>query len=163
MNTHNHAVATSRVATAPVGRRTVLAGIGAGAAVLAVAPKMALADKAAADDMIGKLLGGVKAQDGKVRIKLPQIAENGNTVPFTVTVDSPMTEASYVKAIHVVADGNPTPNVASFFFSPTGKAEVSMRMRLGKTQNVVAVAQMSDGTAYHASQEVKVTIGGCGG
>lgn len=144
-------------------RRTVLAGIGAGAAAMAMTPKLALADKAAADEMISKLIEGVKPQDGKVRIKLPQIAENGNTVPFTVTVDSPMTEASYVKAIHVVADGNPAPGVASFYFTPTGKAEVSMRMRLGKTQDVRAVALMSDGTAWQVSQEIKVTIGGCGG
>ncbi|CAA7622966.1 thiosulfate oxidation carrier protein SoxY [Magnetospirillum sp. UT-4] len=149
--------------TSAVTRRTVLAGIGAGAAAMAVAPKLAHADKAAADDSLAKLLGGVKPHDGKVKIKLPQIAENGNTVPFTVTVDSPMTEASYVKAIHVVAEGNPTPGVASFYFTPTGKAEVSMRMRLGKTQDVRAVALMSDGTAWQASQEVKVTIGGCGG
>ena len=146
-----------------VNRRAVLAGIGAGATVMAVAPKLARADKAAADEMISKLVGGAKPQDGKVRIKLPQIAENGNTVPFTVTVDHPMTEASYVKAIHVVADGNPSPGVASFYFTPTGKAEVSMRMRLGKTQDVRAVALLSDGTAWQVSQEIKVTIGGCGG
>lgn len=146
-----------------VNRRTVLAGIGAGAAAMAIAPKLARADKASADEMVSKLIGGVKPQDGKVKIKLPQIAENGNTVPFTVTVDSPMTEASYVKAIHVLADGNPAPGVASFYFTPTGKAEVSMRMRLGKTQNVQAVALLSDGTAWQVSQEIKVTIGGCGG
>lgn len=149
--------------TNSVTRREILAGIGAGAAIMAVAPRVALADKAATDEMIAKLLAGAKLQESKVKIKLPQIAENGNTVPFTVTVDSPMTEANYVKAIHVLAEGNPSPSVASFYFTPTGKAEVSMRMRLGKTQDVRAIALMSDGTAYHASQEVKVTIGGCGG
>ena len=152
-----------RATTSGVSRRTVLAGLGAGAAAMAVAPRVALADKAATDEAIAKILGGVKAQDGKVKIQLPQIAENGNTVPFTVSVDSPMTEASYVKAIHVVAEGNPSPQVASFTFTPTGKATVSMRMRLGKTQDVRAVALMSDGTAWEARQEVKVTIGGCGG
>ena len=146
-----------------VNRRAVLAGIGAGAAALAVAPKLALADKAAADELISKVLGGIAPKDGKVKIKLPQIAENGNTVPFTISVDHPMTEASYVKAIHVLADGNPLPAVASFYFTPTGKAEVSMRMRLGKTQDVRAIALLSDGTAWQASQEIKVTIGGCGG
>lgn len=144
-------------------RRTVLAGIGAGAAAMAVAPTLAHADKAEADQLLSKLSGGAAAQDGKVRIKLPQIAENGNTVPFTVSVDSPMTEADHVKAVHVVAEGNPSPAVASFYFTPTGKAEVSMRMRLGKTQIVRAVAQMSDGSVWQAAQEVKVTIGGCGG
>ncbi|MGE5547376.1 MAG: thiosulfate oxidation carrier protein SoxY [Solirubrobacterales bacterium] len=145
-----------------VDRRTVLAGIGAGAA-LAAAPRFALADKAAADELVAKLAGGAKPQAGKVQIKLPQIAENGNTVPFTVVVDHPMTPASYVKAVHVVAEGNPSPQVASFTFSPTGKAEVSMRMRLGKTQDVRAIALLSDGSVYEARQEVKVTIGGCGG
>jgi len=146
-----------------VNRRDVLAGIAAGAAIITVTPKLALADKAEADAMITKLTEGAKPQDGKVKIKLPQIAENGNTVPFTVTVDHPMTAASYVKAIHVVADGNPSPGVASFYFTPTGKAEVSMRMRLGKTQDVRAIAVLSDGSAWQVAQEIKVTIGGCGG
>lgn len=146
-----------------VNRRDVLAGIAAGAAIITVTPKLALADKAEADAMITKLTSGAKPQDGKVKIKLPQIAENGNTVPFTVTVDHPMTEASYVKAIHVLAEGNPSPGVASFYFTPTGKAEVSMRMRLGKTQDVRAIAVLSDGSAWQVAQEIKVTIGGCGG
>jgi sulfur-oxidizing protein SoxY len=146
-----------------VSRRTVLAGIGVGAAAATLAPRLALADKAATDDYLGKMTGGAKIQDGKVKLKLPQIAENGNTVQFTVTVDSPQTEADHVKAIHIVAEGNPSPGVASFHFTPTGKPEVSMRMRLGKTQNVRAVAVMADGSAYQAVQEVKVTIGGCGG
>lgn len=146
-----------------VTRRSVLAGIGAGAAATLVAPKAAMADKAATDDAIAKLAGGAKPQEGKIKIQLPQIAENGNTVPFTVSVDSPMTEANYVKAIHVMAEGNPSPQVASFHFTPTGKATVSMRLRLGKTQDVRAIALMSDGSVWEAKQEVKVTIGGCGG
>jgi sulfur-oxidizing protein SoxY len=152
-----------RTPTTGVNRRTVLAGIGAGAAALAAAPKMALADKAAADAEIAKILKGAAPKEGKVKISLPQIAENGNTVPFTVTVDSPMTAADHVKEIHVIAEGNPSPQVATFRFTPTGKAQVSMRMRLGKTQDVRAVALMSDGSAYEARQEIKVTIGGCGG
>ncbi|MEW5726554.1 MAG: thiosulfate oxidation carrier protein SoxY [Pseudomonadota bacterium] len=145
-----------------VSRRTVLAGIGAGAAAT-LAPRLALADKAAADDYLGKLTGGVAPKEGKVKLKLPQIAENGNTVQFTVVVDNPMTAENYVKAIHVVAEGNPSPGVASFHFTPTGKPEITMRMRLGKTQDVRAVAVLSDGSVWQGSQEVKVTIGGCGG
>lgn len=146
-----------------VSRRTVLAGIGAGAAAVTLAPKLALADKAATDEAVAKLTGGAKVQTGKVQIKLPQIAENGNTVPFTVSVEHPMVEGNYVKAIHVLAEGNPAPGVSSFFFTPTGKAEISMRMRLSKTQDVRAIAVLSDGSAFEAKQEVKVTIGGCGG
>ena len=103
-------------------------------------------------------------KDGKVTLKAPEIAENGNAVPLTVAVDSEMTDKSYVKAIYVAADGNPNPGVAVYEFTPlSGKAEVSLRVRLQQTQKLVAVAEMNDGTLYTASREVKVTIGGCGG
>jgi sulfur-oxidizing protein SoxY len=82
----------------------------------------------------------------------------------TVSVESPMTDKDYVKAVHVVADGNPNPGVGSFFFNPaSGKCEVQLRMRLAQTQKIVAVAEMSDGTLWTTAREVKVTIGGCGG
>ncbi len=150
--------------TAGVSRRRLLFGAGLAVAGLAALPGRAMADAAAAEAAVQKLTGGAAPQDGKVSIKLPQIAENGNTVPFTVAVDSPMTEDDFVKAVHIVADGNPQPGVASFYFTPlSGKAEVSMRMRMAKTQNVRAVAVMSDGSVFQNQQEVKVTIGGCGG
>jgi sulfur-oxidizing protein SoxY len=101
---------------------------------------------------------------GKVTIDAPHIAENGNTVPITVSVDSPMTAQSYVKKIVVAADGNPLPGVAIFELSPAnGKASVDFRMRLAQTENVTAVAQMSDGSLWTATRAIKVTIGGCGG
>lgn len=147
--------------TIEISRRRLLIGV---AGVAVALPAAARADLTAADEALAKLTGGAKPQSGKVTIKLPQIAENGNTVPFTVTVDSPMTDKDYVKSIHVVAHGNPSPGVVSFHFTPaSGKAEVAMRMRLAKTQDVRAVAVMSDGSVYQAMQEVKVTIGGCGG
>jgi sulfur-oxidizing protein SoxY len=103
-------------------------------------------------------------KDGKVTLKAPEIAENGNAVPLTVSVDSEMSEKSWVKALYVAADGNPNPGVAIYEFTPmSGKAEVQMRIRLAQTQKLVAVAEMNDGTLYTASREVKVTIGGCGG
>ena len=124
----------------------------------------ALANPAAAEEALKKLTGSKPTKSGRVHLKLPPIAENGNTVPLTVTVDSPMSENDYVKAVHVVADGNPRPDVASFRFTPmSGKAEVGTRIRMAKTQNIIAVAEMSDGTLYRASKNVKVTIGGCGG
>src|SRR5690606_30934211 len=102
--------------------------------------------------------------EGKLMLKLPEIAENGNTVPFSISVDSPMTEDDYVKAVHVISTGNPQPMVATFHFTPqSGKAAVSSRMRLAKTQDVVSVAELSDGKFAIARKEVKVTIGGCGG
>jgi sulfur-oxidizing protein SoxY len=113
---------------------------------------------------MAKLIGGKPTKSGRIKLKLPQIAENGNTVPFTISVDSPMTESDYVRAVHVVADGNPRPGVASFHFTPaSGKAVVTTRIRMAKTQNIIAVAEMSDGSLYKAVQNVKVTIGGCGG
>ena len=103
-------------------------------------------------------------KDGKVSLKAPEIAENGNAVPLTVTVDSEMSEKSYVKALYIAADGNPNAGVAVYEFTPlSGKAEVALRVRLQQTQKLVAVAEMNDGTLYTASREVKVTIGGCGG
>ena len=85
-------------------------------------------------------------------------------VPITVSIDSPMTAEDYVKSVHIFADGNPRPDVASFHFTPAcGVATCSTRIRLAKTQNIVAVAEMSNGDVYMAKSEVKVTIGGCGG
>ena len=85
-------------------------------------------------------------------------------MPIAFEIDSPMTESDYVKAVHIFAEKNPLPNVASFHFTlRSGKARASTRMRLAKTQNVVAVVEMSDGSVYMAKTEVKVTIGGCGG
>jgi sulfur-oxidizing protein SoxY len=103
-------------------------------------------------------------KDGKVTLKAPEIAENGNAVPVTISVDSEMTAASYVKAIYIAADGNPNPGVATYEFTPmSGKAEIQLRVRLAQTQKLVVVAEMNDGTLYTASREIKVTIGGCGG
>ena len=101
---------------------------------------------------------------GKVKLDLPEIAENGNTVPMTVTVESPMTEQSHVTDVLIVADENPRSGVVTFHFSPaSGVAEANTRIRLAATQDVIAVAKMNDGSVFMASKQVKVTIGGCGG
>jgi sulfur-oxidizing protein SoxY len=150
----------------PLHRRRVLTiAIGAAAAAASSAePGPAFAAKNDADDLIRKFTGGKTAAEGRVRLDLPEIAENGNTVPMTVSVDSPMTEQSYVSDVLVVAEGNPRGGVATFHFSPaSGVAEVNTRIRLAETQNVIAIAKMNDGTVFKASKQVKVTIGGCGG
>ncbi|NQW01012.1 MAG: thiosulfate oxidation carrier protein SoxY [Rhodospirillales bacterium] len=150
-----------------VSRRDVLSYASAG--VLATAGislfgSVAKADKKMTMDMISKVTGGREAKSGRITLELPQIAENGNTVPLTVEVESPMSDADYVKSVHIYAEDNPLPQVISFHFSPaSGMAKASTRMRLAKTQNVIAVAEMSDGSVFQASTEVKVTIGGCGG
>jgi sulfur-oxidizing protein SoxY len=102
--------------------------------------------------------------EGRVKLDVPQIAENGLVVPINLDVDSPMTEQDYVKTVHVFADGNPSPYVITYHFTPSnGRASASNRIRLAKTQNIIAVAEMSDGSLHMAKSEVKVTIGGCGG
>lgn len=151
----------------PLSRRRLLAVTGAGvlaATAVSALPRAARATQQAAEELLGELVGGAKIQEGKVELRVPEIAENGNTVPFVISVDSPMSDDNYVKAIHVVAEGNPSPDVASFYLGPdVGKAEVAMRMRLAKTQYVRAVAVMNDGSVWGARKEIKVTIGGCGG
>ncbi len=157
---------TRKISTARVTRRHVLVLTGAAAAVAGTGflPSIAAADKAALDAAIKKTIGDANVQSGRITLDLPQIAENGNTVPIGVEVDSPMTANDYVKSVHIFAEGNPNPQVASLHFTPaSGAAKASTRMRLLKTQNVVAVAEMSDGSVYRETVEVKVTIGGCGG
>ncbi len=150
-----------------VTRRDVLAGGTAallGLAGVLSASGAAKADAAATQALIDKITGGTAPQSGRVMLEMPQIAENGNTVPMSLSVESPMTDADYVKTVHVFAEGNPTPDVASFHFTPmSGNASISTRMRMAKTQDIVAVAEMSDGSIFMDRVQVKVTIGGCGG
>ena len=113
---------------------------------------------------ISEFGGGAAVETGKITLTAPEIAENGNSVPISVVVDSAMTENDYVESVMILAEGNPSPDVATFHFTPaSGKALGTTRMRLAQTQNVVAIAKMSDGTLYKDIREVKVTIGGCGG
>ena len=113
---------------------------------------------------VRKILGEAKPIEGKITVELPEIAENGKTVPFSISVDSPMTDKDHVKAIHIVATSNPQPGVATFRLSPqSGKATVASRMRLQRTQDVITIAELSDGRFLMAKRPVKVTIGGCGG
>ena len=152
-----------------VNRRDFVLGASAIAAFTAFAslggPDAQAQDQAKTwQEAMAKIAGDAKPTDGKVSLELPEIAENGNTVPFTVTIDSPMTDKDYVKSVHLLSTGNPRPNISGFSFSPdSGKAVAASRMRLAKTQDVVAVAQMSDGKWYMGKRTVKVTIGGCGG
>ena len=116
------------------------------------------------EQAVRKILGDAKPTEGKIVVELPEIAENGNTVPFTIAVDSPMTEKDNVKAIHIIATANPQPGVATFRLSPlSGKATVASRMRLQRTQDVIVIAELSEGRFVMTKRPVKVTIGGCGG
>ena len=131
---------------------------------LAARPLGAQVTEPAWQQMLKNLVGDAKPIEGKVSLELPEIAENGNTVPLTVSVESPMTSNDYVKAIHVIATENPQPGVATFRFSPlSGKASAATRMRLARTQEVIGLAELSDGRYLLGRRTVKVTIGGCGG
>lgn len=108
-------------------------------------------------------LGGKEPIRGKMTVDLPEIAENGATVPFSVVVDSPMTEASHVTEILVLGEENPTSNIVRFRLTPAaGKAEISLRIRLAATQHVWVLAKTNTGEVHLEKKQVKVTIGGCG-
>lgn len=144
-------------------RQALLAAIGATAALVAL-PVTAFATPEQAAVELKKLFGDRKLGEGKIKLELPSIAENGLVVPLSFEVESPMTEQSYVKTVHILTEGNPNPLVAAFQFTPLSpKAAASIRIRLAQTQNVIAVAEMSSGELYSTKREVKVTIGGCGG
>ena len=146
-------------------RREVLA-LGASGAALALlgdaSPAAATPQETAAE--IAKFTGGKSAEPGRIAIDLPEIAENGNTVPLSITVDSPMTAEDHVTDIIVVAEGNPRPGLATFHLTPlSGRAEAATRIRLAATENIVVVAKTSKGRFFTDLKQVKVTIGGCGG
>jgi sulfur-oxidizing protein SoxY len=147
-----------------INRRQAFA-LGGGFVMLTLMPMAADAEVTNdAAKWIEKFTGGKQPVKGKISLDLPEIAENGNTVPLSLTVESPMTADSYVKEVMLLADGNPNAGVATLMFTPlSGKAEASVRIRLAATQNVIAIAKMSDGALFTEQKTVKVTIGGCGG
>ena len=142
--------------------------IGAGGVVLATALPDASAhaqsqERAAAMAAAIKSVAGENPlQQGRIKIELPPLVENGNAVPLGISVESPMTDADHVKAIHVFTEKNPQPNVAAFQLGPrAGTANIQTRMRLADTQLVVAVAAMSDGSFWSAEAAVVVTLAAC--
>jgi sulfur-oxidizing protein SoxY len=140
-------------------RRTFLAG----AAAITLLPLGAAdATPEALQAAIKEIVGTGKLNEGRVVIDLPPLVENGNTVPLTISVESPMTDADHVKAIHVLNEKNPQPHVFSAWLGPrAGKAAVSTRIKLADTQKIVAIAETSDGAFWSASANVIVTIAAC--
>ena len=144
-------------------RRRFLAGTAASAAVVTVLP---LAPAAATPDAmaeaIRKVVGTATPTEGRVKLDVPPLVENGSTVPLTVSVDSPMTEADHVRAIHVFNEKNPQPNVFSARLGArNGKAIVGTRIKLGDSQRIVAIAETSDGRFWSAGADVIVTLAAC--
>jgi sulfur-oxidizing protein SoxY len=111
---------------------------------------------------IRNVVGEAQIRTGKVKLDIPPLVENGNTVPITVSVASPMTATDYVKSIHVFNEKNPQPNIGNFHLTPaSGRAQVSTRIRLADTQKVVAIARLSDDTFWQATTEIVVTLAAC--
>jgi sulfur-oxidizing protein SoxY len=152
--------------TTNMNRRQALA-YSAGAAAVAIIGLPFGAAFAAVEDTEKRIMdftGGKTPEAGKITLTAPEIAENGNTVPISVSVESAMTDGDMVQSVMILAEGNPNPEVATFNFTAlSGTAAATTRMRLAKTQNVIAVAKMADGSVFMDKKEVKVTIGGCGG
>ena len=125
-------------------------------------PLTAFAKKEDAAKAIQEITGGKLVQDGKVNLVIPPLVENGNLVVLKVSVDSPMTANDYVKAIHVIAEGNPLPNIFTAYLSPrSGSAKITTRVRLADSQTVWAIAQMNNGSFYRGSAETLVTLSAC--
>jgi sulfur-oxidizing protein SoxY len=138
--------------------------IGAGGMVLAtlLPAERATATPASMAAAIQAMTGEATVHKGRIDIDLPPLVENGNAVPLGIKVESPMTDADHVKAIHVFTEKNPQPNVVAFQLGPrAGRADISTRMRLADTQFVVVVAEMSDGSFWRDEIEVVVTMAAC--
>lgn len=137
-------------------------GLGLLALGFCVNPLNAFAKKEDADAAIQKITGGAAMREGKVTLVIPPLVENGNLVLLKVSVDSPMTANDYVKTIHVIAEGNPLPNIFTVYLSPrSGSANITTRVRLADSQKVWAIAQMNNGSFWQGSAETLVTLSAC--
>jgi len=143
-------------------RRAFLAGPLVAGLAVTVLPCAAGATPEALAAAIREVTGGATLRSGKVTLDIPPLVENGNAVPLTVTVDSPMTEADHVKAIHVFNEKNPQPHVFNAWLGPkNGKAAIATRIKLADAQKVVAIAETNKGEFFTASADVIVTIAAC--
>src|SRR5450755_1370073 len=142
-------------------RRQFLALTGS-AVALSVTLRPAEATPATLVSAIRDVVGAAVVRTGKVKLEVPPLVENGNTVPLTVSVSSPMTAEDHVKSIHVFNEKNPQPNVGNFVLGANaGRAQVSTRIRLADSQKIVAIAKLSDGSFWSASVDVVVTLAAC--
>lgn len=147
-------------------RREFLRAAGGAAAGLGLASlvtvRPARATPEAMQEAIRKVVGPARVTPGRVKLELPPLVENGNVVPLAVSVESPMTEADHVRAIHVFTERNPQPDVLSVRLGPrAGRARVATRIRLAHTQTVVAIGELSDGSFWSDSAAVVVTLAAC--
>jgi sulfur-oxidizing protein SoxY len=143
-------------------RRALIKGAGALVCGVLLTVRKSEATPASMQAAIRTVFGNAEIGKGKVTLDIPSLVENGNTVPMTVSVESPMTATNYVKSIHVFNEKNPQPNVIDIHLGPrAGKASVATRIRLADSQKVVAIAQMSDGSVWSGQVDVIVTLAAC--
>jgi sulfur-oxidizing protein SoxY len=144
-----------RALAATAGFAALTAGLLPGRDVAAATPHYA--------EALARLLDGREVASGGITIDAPEVAEDGNMVAVSIRVESPMTEADYVRRIVLLSTRNPVAEVATFHLTPrSGEAFVSNRIRLSESQDIVAIAELADGTVRQARREVRVTVGGCG-
>ena len=141
-------------------------GLAGGAAMIGAVPIVSLRPSEATPAMLAaairNVVGTAVVRTGKVRLDVPPLVENGNTVPMTVSVSNPMTADDYVKSIHVFNEKTPQPNIGNFYLGPqAGRAQVSTRIRLADSQKIVAIARLSDGSLWSVSTDVVVTLAAC--
>ena len=150
----------------PNSSRRQFLGLAGGAAVLGAIPIVTVRHAEATPAMLASAIqnvtGGAVVRTGKVKLDIPPLVENGNTVPMTVTVNHPMAPEDHVTSIHVFNEKNPQPNIANFYLGPhSGRAQVSTRIRLADSQKIVAIAKLSDASFWSASVDVVVTLAAC--
>src|ERR1700761_8894820 len=133
-----------------------------GALPLAIRVRPAEATPEMMSTAIRAVTGGATVQTGKVKLDIPPLVENGNSVPMIVSVASPMTSSDYVRSIHVFNEKNPQPNLGNFYLNPrAGRAQVSTRVRLADSQKITAIAKLSDGSFWSTTADVVVTLAAC--
>lgn len=143
-------------------RRMYLSALGLLGLSSWMAPGLTLAKKPEAMEAIAKIIGSNSVRDGRVKLVIPPLVESGNLVVIKLSIESPMTANNYVKAVHVVSEANPFPNIFTAYFTPrSGRAELTTRVRLADSQRVWAIAQMSDGSFWRGYADTLVTLSAC--
>ena len=146
--------------------RRAFLGLAGSAAAMGVVPVVSLRPAAATPETmaaaIRNVVGTAMVRTGKVKLDVPPLVENGNTVPMTVSVASPMTADDYVKSIHVFNEKNPQPNIGNFYLGlQAGRAQISTRIRLADSQKIIAIARLSDDSLWSISADIVVTLAAC--
>jgi sulfur-oxidizing protein SoxY len=148
--------------TIKLSRRMYLSALGLLGISSYLNPSFTMAKKPEAMEAIAKITGSSQVRDGRVKLVIPPLVESGNLVVLKLSIESPMTANDYVKAVHVISEANPLPNIFTAYFTPrSGRAELTTRVRLADSQRVWAIAQMSDGSFWRGYADTLVTLSAC--